>query len=313
MTRVAVSTLTFSRHPALRAELLARYPDATFNEGAGPLKGEALIAFLKGHDKAITGLEPLDEAVFRALPELKAVGKYGVGLDMIDLAAMARAGVRLGWTGGTNRRAVAELVIAFAVSLLRRLPEVNAKLKAGEWHRPVGRLLSARTVGIVGLGHVGKDLALLLRAFGCRVLAHDILDFPDFCAAHGVRAVGLEALLRESDVVTLHVPLDATTRGLLGPDRLALMKPGAILINAARGGIVDEGTLKAMLKDGRLAAAAFDVFALEPVEDLELVRLSNFYGTAHIGGSAEECVLAMGRAAIRGLDENRVPGDGWPP
>lgn len=312
MTRVAVASQTFSRHPKLRAELLARYPDTTFNENAVALRGESLIAFVRGHEKAITGLEPLDETVFRALPELRAVGKYGVGLDMIDLAAMARAGVRLGWTGGTNKRAVAELVIAFAILLLRRLPEVNGKLKEGAWHRPVGRLLSQRTVGIIGLGHVGKDLALLLRAFGATVLAHDILDFPDFCAAHGVSAVDLETLLRESEIVTLHVPLDSSTRGMLGRERLARMKPGAILINAARGNIVDEGALKAMLEDGRLAAAAFDVFAIEPLQDLELVRLPNFYGTPHVGGSAEESVLAMGRAAIAGLDDNRLPGNGWP-
>ncbi|MEK7246324.1 MAG: phosphoglycerate dehydrogenase, partial [Pseudomonadota bacterium] len=297
-----VTSRSFSRHPVLRAELLAKYPNTTFNDAGRALAGEALIAFLKGHERAITGLERLDASVFQALPELKIVSKHGVGLDMIDLEAMARHGVKLGWTGGVNRRSVAELVIAFAVMLLRHLPVANAEVKGGTWRPHVGRQLSERTVGIVGCGHVGKDLAQLLRALGCRVLAHDIRDFPEFYARHGVVPAGLEELLRAADVVTLHLPLDASTRNMLSAERLALMRPDAVLINTARGGIVDETALKTMLKAGRLAAAAFDVFATEPPEDAELLRLPNFLATPHIGGSAEEAILAMGRAAIAGLD-----------
>jgi D-3-phosphoglycerate dehydrogenase len=163
-------------------------------------------------------------------------------------------------------------------------------------------------VGIVGCGNVGKDLTPILRAFGCPVLAHDILDFPDFYAAHQVEPVGLEELLRRSDVVTLHVPLDDSTRGILSAERLALLRPDALLINTARGGLVDEVVLKAMLSTGRLAGAGFDVFATEPPDDPGLLGLPNFLATPHIGGSSEEAVLAMGRAAIRGLDENRLPG-----
>ncbi len=300
--RVAVTSRSFSRHPTLRAELLARYPHVTFNDEGRSLAGESLIAFLRGHERAITGLERLDEAVFKALPELKVVGKHGVGLDMIDLEAMARHGVKLGWTGGVNRRSVSELVIAFAVMLLRHLPATAAETRDGAWRARVGRQLSERTVGIVGCGHVGKDLAVLLRAMGCRVLAHDIRDFPEFYARHGVAPVGLTELLRAADVVTLHVPLDASTRNMLSAERLALMRVDAVLINTARGKIVDETALKARLKDGRLAGAAFDVFATEPPEDAELLRLPNFLATPHIGGAAEEAILAMGRAAIAGLD-----------
>jgi D-3-phosphoglycerate dehydrogenase len=301
-TRVAVTSRSFSRHPVLRAELLARYSNATFNDSGKSLAGDELIAFLRGHEKAITALERLDERVFAAVPELKVIGKFGVGLDMIDLEAMARHDVKLGWTGGVNKRSVSELVIAFAVALLRHLPEAMREVANGTWRQHVGRQLSDRTVGIVGCGHIGKDLAVLLRAFGCRVLAHDIRDFPGFYATHQITPVGLDELLRAADVVTLHLPLDDTTRGILSAARLALMRPEAILINTARGDLVDERALKTMLKEGRLAGAAFDVFATEPPEDLELLRLPNFLATPHIGGSAEEAVLAMGRAAITGLD-----------
>ncbi|MEE9250437.1 MAG: phosphoglycerate dehydrogenase [Alphaproteobacteria bacterium] len=306
-TSVAVTSRSFSRHPVLRAEVLSRYENVTFNDKGVILAGDELIAFLRGHDKTIVGLERLDEAVFSALPALKVVSKYGVGLDTIDTEAMACHGVRLGWTGGLNKRSVSELVISFAVALLRHLPIVHAEVRAGTWRQPVGRQLSDRTVGIIGCGHIGKDLAQLLRAFGCRVLAHDILDFPEFYAAHGVEPVGLEPLLKTADVVTLHVPLDDSTRTILNAERLALMKPEAILINTARGGLVDEQGLKRMLKEGRLAGAAFDVFATEPPEDIELLDFPNFLATPHIGGSAEEAVLAMGRAAIAGLDDNALP------
>jgi D-3-phosphoglycerate dehydrogenase len=277
------------------------------------LKGEALVRFLQGAERAVVALEVIDDATLARLPDLKVIAKYGVGLDGLDLPAMARRGIALGWTGGVNRRAVAELVIAFMISLLRNVPLAGRALARGQWLQPVGRQLSERTVGIVGCGNVGKDLAKLLRAFGCRVLAHDVLDFPEFYAEHRITPVGLDDLLAESDVVTLHVPLDATTEGLLDAGRLAQMKPDAILINAARGGIVDEAAVKAMLKAGLLGGAAFDVFATEPPDDPELLALPNVVVTPHIGGSTSEAILAMGRAAILGLEEARVPEIGAAP
>lgn len=310
MTRIVVCSRLFSRHPVLRDELLGKYPDVTFNDEGLKLEGEAVVKFLQDHDKAITALEELSKDVFAQVPELKVVSKYGVGFDTLDLDAMAAAGIKLGWTGGTNRRSVSELVISFTVQLLRHLPEAGREVRDGTWRQHMGRQLSNRTVGIVGCGHVGKDLGRLLRAFGCRVLAHDILDFPDFYAEHGIEPVGLETLLRESDIVTLHLPIDDSTRNILSAERLALMKPDAILINTARGGLVDEGALKGMLTDGRLSGAAFDVFATEPPEDQGLLDLPNFIVTPHLGGSAEEAILAMGRAAIDGLDENQVPEKG---
>jgi D-3-phosphoglycerate dehydrogenase len=300
--RVAVTSRSFSRHPRLRAEMQSRYRNVTFNDQGRSLAGDALVEFLRGHERAITALEPLDDRVFAALPELKVIGKYGVGLDMIDLDAMTRHGKKLGWRGGVNRRSVAELVIAFAIACLRLVPQANGMLRAGEWKPMAGRQLTGRRVGIVGCGHVGKDLIPLLRAFDCEVLAHDIRDFPEFYARWGVRAVGLERLLAESEIVTLHVPLDPSTVNILSAERLRLMRPDAVLINAARGGLVDEVALKTMLETGKLAAAAFDVFATEPPQDDALLRLPNFLATPHIGGSSEEAIIAMGMAAIEGLE-----------
>jgi phosphoglycerate dehydrogenase-like enzyme len=305
--KVAVCSRSFSKSKILRSELLGKYENVKFNDKGEKLSGESLVMFLRGYNMAITGLELINESVLKELPELKVISKYGVGLDMIDLNAMRRYGKRLGWTGGVNSRSVSEMVISFAVAMLRHIPLAQREVLSGTWRQHVGGLLSGRTVGIIGCGFIGKDLVELLKPWGCNLLANDILDFPDFYSHYGVTPVGLEELLQRSDVVTLHVPLDESTRNMLSATRLALMKPQAILINAARGGLVDEAALKAMLVTKRIAAAAFDVFSVEPPQDTELLNLPNFLVTPHIGGSAEEATLAMGWAAIDGLDINELP------
>ena len=299
---VAVASHSFPKNPTLRRELLAKYPDAVFNDTRQPLKGSALVDFLRGHDRAISGLEVLDAALFRAVPELRAVSKYGVGLDMIDLDAARRHGVSVRWTAGVNRQSVSELTIAFMIVMSRRIVPLVSDLRAGVWGSGGGRQLSSATIGIVGCGHVGKTVARLCRAFGARVLAHDIVDYAEFYRENDMQPVSFETLLRDADIVTIHTPLDASTRGLIDARALALMKSTAFLINTARGGIVDEAALKDALVNGRIAGAAADVFTIEPPVDRDLLQLPTFIGTPHVGASTEEAVLAMGRAAIAGLD-----------
>jgi D-3-phosphoglycerate dehydrogenase len=305
--RVAVCSRSFSRNPILRSELLARYANVTFNDVGTSLAGDKLVAFLLNHDKAITALEKIEDSVLCQLPELKVIAKYGVGLDMIDMEAMRRYGKRLGWTGGVNRRSVSEMVITFAIMMLRHFPAAHQEVLNGKWIQHVGGLLSGKTIGIVGCGFIGKDLIELLQPWGCNILAHDVLHFPEFYNDHHVSPVELEELLQQSDVVTLHVPLNESTVNLISADQLLLMKPNSILINVARGGLVDEVALKKMLIEKRIAAAAFDVFSVEPPQDSELFSLPNFFVTPHIGGSAYEAILAMGRSAIDGLDNNEIP------
>jgi len=306
-SQIAVCSRSFSRNEALRSVLDSRYEHIRYNDEGLSLSGQELVSFLQGCNKVIVGLEVVDADILSGLPELKVVSKYGVGLDMLDLAAMRDHGVRLGWTPGVNKRSVTELVIAFAISMLRRVPECQQKVRAGEFRQIPGGLLTGRTVGIIGCGNIGQDLVPILNAFGCDVQAYDIRDYSAFYEAHGVRAVDLETLLRTSDIVTLHVPLDSSTRQMLDKKALESLRSTAILINLARGDLVDETCLKEMLQDGRLAAAAFDVFAPEPPTDMELLALPNFLATPHIGGSAVEAIHAMGMAAIEGLEENTIP------
>lgn len=306
--KVAVCSRSFSQNPILRAELLERYQQVTFNDAGLQLKGDSLVEFLRGHDKAIIALETIDEYTLVQLPELQVVSKYGVGLDMIDISALRAYGKRLGWVGGVNRRSVSELVISFAIAMLRHVPAAHREVLSGTWRQHVGSYLTGKTVGIIGCGHIGKDLVSLLRVFNCPIIANDVQNYQTFYINHNIEAVSLEALLARADIVTLHVPLDESTRGMLDAQRLSLLKPSAVLINTARGGLVDELALKQMLLDKRLAAAAFDVFAVEPPQDQELMSLPNFLVTPHIGGSAREAILAMGRAAIDGLEHNEIPG-----
>jgi len=309
--RVAVPSISFSQHAVLRKELLSSYPESKFNETQRRLSEDELMAWMKGCDAAIMGLEPLTERMLDKLPELKVIGRMGVGVDNIDPALLKRRGIRIGWVPGVNKLSVAELTIAFAISGLRHVGRGNAEMRAGLRPRQImGRHLSGRVVGLHGCGHVGKEVVRLLQPFGCTILACDIADYAAFYRASGVNPVSMDALLARSEVLSLHLPLNASTRGLYGAAALDRLRPDCVLINTCRGDIVDEAALKQRLKAGRIAAACFDVFAIEPPTDDELLNLPNFFATPHIGGSAEEARLAMGRAAIRGLTENFLPEPG---
>ena len=305
MSRVAVASRSFSKHTVLRAELLARYPGTRFNDAGSSLKGGELATFLTGCEKAVLALEKVDDALLERLPALKLVSKFGVGLDSFDLTAMAKRGVKLAWTPGSNSRSVAELALMTALALLRRLPESSADLRAGTWRQLKGSTLSGKTVGLVGLGAVGRDLVTLLKPFDVRMLASDPAPDAAFAAANGVLLTPLDELLAQADVVSVHAPLVPATRGLIDAAALARMKPSAVLINTARGGLVDEAALIAALDAGTLAGAGLDAFAEEPPKDRRLLDHPRILATPHVGGSTEEAILAMGRAAIAGLDAAR--------
>ena len=311
MTRVAIPSISFCQTEILREEILARYPDTRFNEEQRRMTDDELVEFLSDRDAAIMGLENLTADMLDRLPDLKIISRMGVGLDNVDPAMLRDRGIRIGWTGGTNRRSVAELMIAFSVCALRHVGPLYAAMRNAERPRhQMGRHLSGRIVGLHGCGNVGKDVVRLLQAWDCEILAHDIRDFPEFYAEFGVTPVSFEDLVARSEVLSLHIPLDDTTRGHYSADVLDRMRADAVLINTCRGGIIDEKALKERLLDGRLAAACIDAFAVEPPTDDELLNAPNFLCTPHIGGSAEEARLAMGKAAIDGIEDNFLPEPG---
>jgi len=299
--KVAVCSRSFSSHQILRKELLNHFCNVTFNETGKSLSGKDLIEFLKGHTMAITALETIDEQLLSQLPELKVIGKYGVGLDMIDLDALKKYNIKLGHTPGVNKNAVAELVISFAIGMLREIFIENQRIKNGIFKQNRGKELGSLTFGILGCGNVGKRVVELLKPFGPTIIVCDIVNYDNFYKDHSITSLPLDELLSQSDILSIHVPLDHSTKNLLNKEKLSLMRQGSFIINTARGNIVDENGLLELLRSNHIKSAAFDVFGAEPPTNNELINLPNFFCTPHIGGSTEESILAMGKAAIQGL------------
>ncbi|MDA1354042.1 MAG: phosphoglycerate dehydrogenase [bacterium] len=306
---IAVSALSFSKNEQLKARLLERFPNARFNGTGGLLQGSDLVRFVGNAPAVIAGTERFDESVLRGIPTLKFISKYGVGLDNIDMELCHALGIQIGWTGGVNRVSVSEMTLGFMLGLIRNLYPVSQLLSAGNWVKNGGRQLTGKTIGIIGVGHIGKDVVRLLAPFHCRILVNDIADVSKFCAETGAIHVEKDVLFRESDIVSLHVPRTAETLGMVDESVLSIMRADAFLINTCRGGVVVESALKSALVNGQIAGAALDVYENEPPTDLEFLALPNLYCTPHIGGNAIEAVLAMGDSAIDHLTAYFQPKD----
>ena len=232
---------------------------------------------------------------------LVAVGSTRGDPTNVDIEGATAAGIPVLHAPGRNADGVAELTVGLMLAVLRAIPETDRRMRAGEWRQHTGRLLGERTVGIVGFGGIGRTVAQLLRGFGCRILAHDAAGIPDAEAAElGVEVGSLAEVLSESDVVTVHVPLVPGTRNLIGGNELSAMPTDSILVNTARGGIVDEDALLEALQDGHLAGAALDVFGQEPY-DGPLLGLDQVVVTAHIGSAAREARDRMELEAVERL------------
>ncbi len=301
--RIKVTSRSFSRHPVLKQELLDLFPDSVFNAD-GPATGlPDLVGFLDDADGMILGLEEMDRTVLQQLKNMKIVAKFGVGLDNLDVNAAEDLGITVGWTGGVNKRSASEQALGFMLGLSRNLFFSAFPLKHGKWEKEGGRLLSERCIGIIGCGHIGTDLVHLLQPFNCRVLICDILDKRGVVDTYGATQVSQEELLVEADIISLHVPLTELTKFMVNEDFLHKMKPTAYLINNSRGHVVNQQALKKALQKKTIAGTALDVYESEPPDDIEFLSLPNLMVTPHIGGNANEAVIAMGRSAIVHLKE----------
>lgn len=262
------------------------------------LREDEVAELIAGVDGVIAGTEPLNATVLERAGRLRVISRVGVGLENVDLNAALRMGIVVRNTPEALTDAVAELTLGGILSVIRQIGRMDRDMHAGAWERQMGGLLRGKTVGIVGLGRIGRRLAELLHPFEVRLLAADRAPEPAVADQLGVRYVELDELLRESDVVTLHLP--GLEDSLIGADEIATMRPGAILVNASRGGLVDEAALHAALADGRLAGAYLDTFASEPYDgplrDLPTVLL-----TPHAGSYAAEARERMETEAAQNL------------
>lgn len=250
----------------------------------------------------IAGTEPLTGRVLRGAKNLKVVSRCGIGLDSVDIIAAKECGIGVYNTPDAPSVAVAELTLGLVLGVLRRISQADREIRDGKWKPLMGRLLAARTVGVIGYGRVGRRVAKLAHAFGARVLAADIIQ-PD---SDGVSEIySLDRLLAEADVVTLHMPLQKSSTYFMDAPRIASMKRGAVLVNTARGGLVDEIALVAALHEGHLAGAALDTFEKEPYSG-PLSGFPQVILTAHMGSYAEEARGIMEREAADNLVKGLV-------
>jgi D-3-phosphoglycerate dehydrogenase len=259
-----------------------------------------LINRIKDSSILIAGTEPITAAAMDAAPKLRLIAKVGIGLDNVDLNAAKERGIAVTYTPDAPAPAVAELTIGLMVDLLRGISRANQLMHGKQWSRILGRRIDELTVGVVGVGRVGRRLIRILRGGfpNARLLSNDLEPDEQFAREVGrLEWVTKPQLYSESDVITLHVPLTQTTRGLVGDREIAVMKPTAVLINTSRGGIVDEQALAASLRSRRLAGAAIDVFEPEPYAGI-LTDVEECILTCHMGSMSEDCRIAMESEAV---------------
>ena len=299
--KVVITSRSFAKSEVLREELLSVFPNSIFTDHHQKLLGGEIAQFIGDADAAIVGVETIDDSVLEHTTKLRVISKYGVGLDNIDLESLKSRNIFLGWTGGTNKRSVSELTLCFMLGLCRNVFASSFKLKKLEWEKDGGHQLSSKTVGIIGCGHTGSDTVRLLAPFGCNLLVHDIVDKSNFCQEQSASQVSLNALLEQSNIISMHVPLTKQTHQMVNANFLQQMKSTGFLINTSRGKVVDQEALKKALTEDDIGGAALDVFEEEPPIDKDFISLPNLMVTPHIGGNSLEGVEAMGRAAIKHL------------
>ena len=301
--KVVVTPPAFCKSEYLKSKLSSLFPNTVYSQKNNYLSESELIGFLKNADAAIIGRDSITKATLEALPQLKIISKYGVGLDNLDIFSIKEKGVELAVTAGTNKRSVAELTLSFMLGLCHRTFIGAERIKRGEWIREGGHNLSGKTIGIIGCGNVGKEVVHLLKPFGCVILVCDIEDRSEFCRDQGVTESSMGSLIEKSDIVTLHVPLTDLTRNMIDESVLRKMQANAYLINTSRGAVVNPSALHKALVSGEISGAALDVFCSEPPDDMAFLELPNLMVTPHIGGNSVEAVEAMGQAAIDNLVE----------
>jgi len=291
--RALITTVPFGEVDRRPLDLLeAAGINYVINPVGRRLRVEELAEMVVDVDVMIAGTEPITAAVLERANRLRLISRVGIGLDSVDLQAARARDILVSYTPDAPAPAVAEMTMGVMLSLLRSLAQADRGMRGGVWHRFLGRRLSTCTVGVIGVGRVGKGLIRHLQGFGPRILANDLAPDREFGIAHQVTWADKETIYKEADIISLHLPLTPLTKNLITRRELDMMKPDAVLINTARGGMIDEHDLAQALKQGRLAGAALDVFGQEPYSG-ELVTIENCMLTCHMGSMARDCRAQM--------------------
>ena len=300
--KVLITTGSFGQYDPAPLEKLKRAGAEIISNPYGKKLSleQSLELYSQNIDGVIAGTEEINAQVLQRAKSLKIISRCGIGLDNVDLAAAKKMNINVFKTSLAVTDAVAELTLGLILNSLRFISYADRILRKGEWQKPMGFLLKGKTVGILGFGAVGKKFVQLCAPFGCHFLAYDILPDDIFAKQHHVSYGALDDILKKSDIITVHLPFNPQTNNLISEEKLKLMKKDAFLINTARGGIVNEDALYQVLKEKRIAGAAFDVFAQEPYTG-NLLELDNIILTSHIGSYAREARVSMEHEAVDNL------------
>jgi len=303
MSKILVTALSFSKYSKEPLEILRQAGlEVIWNPYGLPLNEDQLCQLIADCEGILVGVDPITRRVLEAGTKLKVVAKHGVGVDNIDLQAAALLGIPVTNGPDTNSEAVADLTLGLMLAAARSIPLADKSTREGKWPRLVGPELFRKKLGILGMGAIGKRVAMRAAGFSMEILAYDIYQYALFAKAHHVRYAALEEVLRESDFISLNLPLLPDTRELINEKTLAMMKPSAYLVNTARGELIDESALYQALKAGRLAGAALDAFIKEPLPaDHPLLGLPNVVVTPHMGSYSYEANRNMGMAAATNI------------
>jgi D-3-phosphoglycerate dehydrogenase len=294
--RILVTPTSYGKIDSrLKSELENRVGEVIYNKTGKPLSSEDISQLLPGIDGYIAGLDMIDKKALEKADCLKVISRYGVGVDNVDLLAAKEKGIIVTNTPGANSVAVAELTIALILSLARQIPKGVAATRQGQFPRLNGLSIEGKTVGILGLGLIGKQVVRRLAGFDCRVMANDPCADDRFANLYKVELTSLDNLIKESDYISLHLPLLPETRKMVNENFLSRVKQGSYIINTARGELIDEEALLAALKSGHLLGAALDVFTQEPPPpNHPLIALPQVIATPHLGAQTDGAVNAMG-------------------
>ena len=300
--RVAITTSSFAASTAPHRQ---RLKDAKIEVVENPygrkLTEAESIVHLQDVVGVLAGTSPLNTTVLAAAPHLQVISRVGVGTDNVDLEYTKEKDIALYITPEAPSQAVAELTMGLILSSLRRIAEADRQLRAGVWKPLTGRLLHGKTIGIVGLGYVGRQLVKLLHPYGVTLLVADpVMPPADFIQHYGIQVQDLNVLFQEADIISLHVPYNRETHHLVNANRLRQMKPSAVIVNAARGGVVDEKALLQAIDKGWIGGAALDTFMEEPYNG-PLTTRNNVVLTNHMGSAAQESRTKMEAEAVDNL------------
>ncbi len=297
--RVVVTARSFANTPGVHHDYLRENGcTVDLRAGAHPLNAAELAALIGGYEGAILGLDVCDSSVIERAHQLRTIARYGAGVDQIDLAAAAARGIVVTNTPGANRIGVAELCLALIFALARHIPKAATAAQSNAWHRATGWELSGKTIGLIGLGQIGREVAVRAAALGMTVLAYD--PFSSTETLH-VQRVDLNTLLEKSHVVSLHCALTPDTENLIDAPHIMRMRDGAYLINTARGPLVDEAALLGALQSGKLAGAAADALRDDPPTGSPLLALDNFIYTPHMGATTRESIERTALLTVQNL------------